>query len=781
MPKHKIKKALSLLKKMFQSKTFRAKVIYFLLKKYVKVKDKTILYESYHGKSMTGNPYAMYLTLSKDGRFKDYTHIWILEDIKKVKELKNTKLIKRNSLKHAHYLLTSKYLINNTTFLPYVSKRENQIYINTWHGVPLKTLGDDIRNSYGSGKNVARNLLQTDFLVLPSKYTTDKLLQSHHIETLYPGKIIENGYPRTDLLFKNESDKINLKNELNIPINKKVILYAPTYRGDFNNPLDEKNIIERLLSRLASKFDNEYIVLYKGHYFKNFALDNSNIINIPNSFDSNELLNIVDILITDYSSIAFDFLVLQKPILYYAYDLEEYTQDRGLYFNVREMPGALCEIEDNVILEVENVDTFMTRYESDYSSAIEKFCKYDDGRVTQKVVDAIFFSRTKEVNIYKIPKSQKKKILLYGGGFLNNGVTSSLVALLSNISYEKYDIYLISNSDVNGVNFLRTMERIPQDVKIIYVPESGTKLVQAFNKVLTSKQLEHIYKQENYTFFGNAKFDIAIDYSGYGSYWASMMAYASAKTKYIYLHNDMKAESQKRSHLLDLNFLYDLYKNRFDKLITVSSSSYHANKSNFPKLKNKIMVVNNPIDAKKIFHLSNEADSFSDNLQDESINFINIGRYSAEKGQDRLIEAFTELTKEQHNLHLYIVGHGPLHNKLEASIEKLGMSQKITLTGNLENPFPLLKKCDCFVLSSHYEGQGIVLLEALVLGIPCISTNIPGPQSVLADDQGLLVEDSIDGLKDGMKKFLNGEVPHQPFDHEHYTQDAMNTFYKTIV
>ena len=266
MPKHKIKKALSLLKKMFQSKTFRARVIYFLLKKYVKVKDKTILYESYHGKSMTGNPYAMYLTLSKDGRFKHYRHIWILEDIKKAKAHKNTKLIKRNSLKHAYYLLASKYLINNTTFLPYVNKRENQIYINTWHGTPLKTLGKDVKFSYGNSRNVCKNLLQTDYFISPNKYTTDIFLKSNDIDSLYPGKIIENGYPRNDLLFSGVEKKEALRKELNLDKNKKIILYAPTFRGSHLDADSNDKTFVNFIKLLESKFSIDYNILTKLHH-----------------------------------------------------------------------------------------------------------------------------------------------------------------------------------------------------------------------------------------------------------------------------------------------------------------------------------------------------------------------------------------------------------------------------------------------------------------------------------------------------------------------------------
>ena len=152
---------------------------------------------------------------------------------------------------------------------------------------------------------------------MPNHHTTTHLLSSHHIENLFSGIIIENGYPRTDLMFKTKLDKADFKKQLHLSQDKKVILYAPTYRGEFSDPTDENNTIEMLLDQLIVKYSHEYNVLYKGHYFKNTSFKELNIIHISNHIDSNELLSIVDILITDYSSIAFDFLVMKKPILYY--------------------------------------------------------------------------------------------------------------------------------------------------------------------------------------------------------------------------------------------------------------------------------------------------------------------------------------------------------------------------------------------------------------------------------------------------------------------------------
>ena len=778
---NKIKKGISLIQKAYKHKGFRARVIYFLLQKFVKTDDKTILYESHHGKSMTCNPYAIFSTLVTDDRFTGFTHVWILENPDLYSDLTqdSVKLIKKNSFLHMKYLLKSKYLINNTTFMPYVNIKEKQVYINTWHGTPLKTLGKDVKFSYGNSRNVCKNLLQTDYFLSPNKYTTDIFLKSNDVDSIFSGKIIENGYPRIDLAFSDDKNKEKLYNKLEISKDKKTILYAPTFRGSHIGASASDEIFQSFVQLLEEKFSNQYNILIKLHHIN--ASKKSSIQIVPDSFDTNEILGITDILITDYSSIAFDFFVLRKPIIYYAFDFDSYFENRGTYFDMQEMPGAICYTENEVVQTIDTIDNFMENRVETYDKAIEKFCKYEDGHVTKKVIDTIFFNKENATHNYSLPLSQKKKILIYGGAFLNNGVTASLVALLSNIDYDKYDVHLISNINVKSKNFLRVKERIPANVKIIYMIDSFTKLFQSSFSYMSDNQLETLFTKENYSYFGNAEFDVAIDYSGYGSYWAAMIAFSNAKLKCIYLHSDMKKEYEKRPHVIAYKFLSSLYEKRYDHLITVSDSSYKQNIDNFPHLKDKLFHVDNLINAKKIIELSNEESEFVTNSFDsEKINFINIGRYSIEKGQDRLIEAFAKLVKVNDNVHLYLVGHGPLHNKLKSLIEKLKLEEYITLTGNKENPFPLLKRCDCFILSSHYEGQGLVLIESLVLNVACISTDIPGPRSILSDKNGLLVDDSVNGLFGGMNKFLDGDVPFKKFDHEIYTQNALDSFYKVI-
>src|SRR5699024_7456552 len=162
-------------------------------------------------------------------------------------------------------------------------------------------------------------------------------------------------------------------------------------------------------------------------------------------------------------------------------------------------------------------------------------------------------------------------------------------------------------------------------------------------------------------------------------------------------------------------------------------------------------------------------------------NFITIGRLSPEKDHMKLIKSFFDLSKTHPDTRLYIVGEGALKTQLEQLVDRLNLNNRVIFTGQLNNPYPLLSMCDCFVLSSNYEGQAIVLLEALILEKPIITTDVPGPRSVVEGGYGLIVENTTEGLTDGMQQFLNDDrLNDKQFDYKGYQQNALSMFYSKV-
>lgn len=161
-------------------------------------------------------------------------------------------------------------------------------------------------------------------------------------------------------------------------------------------------------------------------------------------------------------------------------------------------------------------------------------------------------------------------------------------------------------------------------------------------------------------------------------------------------------------------------------------------------------------------------------LAGDADKFINIGRFSPEKGQDRLIDAFDRYWEKHGNAYLFIIGGG---GSLYQDIRKLAETKKsagnIVLIRSMSNPMPVLKKCDLFLLSSYYEGLGLVLLEADTLGVPVAACDAPGPRGFLREHGGMIVENSAEGLLYAMEQYRSGKLHVLNVDYEAMNQESL--------
>src|SRR5699024_2848535 len=183
----------------------------------------------------------------------------------------------------------------------------------------------------------------------------------------------------------------------------------------------------------------------KAHYYAQeiFKKQGEGHLLVPNTIDTNEVLSVIDILITDYSSVFFEFLPTKRPVIFYAYDEKKYQAERGTYITKDELTGPLSHTDDEVIETIQNIDKMMKRYQKIYERVVQEYCYHDNGRATERFVDAVFEEKHSE-HLFKIG-TDKTKILMYGGGFLNNGITASVVNLLNIIDYDKFDVTLIDH------------------------------------------------------------------------------------------------------------------------------------------------------------------------------------------------------------------------------------------------------------------------------------------------------------------------------------------------
>lgn len=371
------------------------------------VDNKMILFEAFNGKNYTCSPKALYEKMITMDEFQDYTMVWAFVDptVHEVAPFKNLIIVTTKSNDYYKYCSMAKYWIVNSIMTKGVKKKKNQIYVQCWHGTPLKRLRYDIELN-GASLNTVEEIrkrndedaINFDYFISPSKYCTEKFTSAFNLKNL--GKkdiIIEKGYPRNDFLFnKSKKDIDDIKKKLHLPKDKKIIFYLPTFRDNqhtsgvgytYNLAID--------FDRLMKRFSNKYVILFSSHYFVSNSIDLSKykdfVFDVAHYDEINELYLVSDIIMTDYSSVFFDFANLKRPMIFYMYDLDEYKNSlRDFYISLDELPGPIAKNQDELEYILENLESEKNKYNEKYEKFNKKFNYLDDGDASYRVIKEIF-------------------------------------------------------------------------------------------------------------------------------------------------------------------------------------------------------------------------------------------------------------------------------------------------------------------------------------------------------------------------------------------------------
>ncbi|NLL73009.1 MAG: bifunctional glycosyltransferase family 2 protein/CDP-glycerol:glycerophosphate glycerophosphotransferase [Clostridiales bacterium] len=361
------------------------------------VKKNYILFESFFGKSYSDSPKYIYEYISANYPGK-YKCIWVI-DRKSTRIPFRHKKIKRFSLLYYYYLARSGYIVFNSRQPVWVVKREGNVFLQTWHGTPLKKLVFDVEDINSATPKYKQQVYKQsrlwDYLIAANAFSSETFKRCF----LYDKTMLETGYPRNDILHSPDKDQITaiIRKRLNVPKGKKVILYAPTWRDDeFYEKGKYKFQLQLDLELMRQELGHEYVLLLRTHYFIADSIDVSSLsgfaINVSKYNDISELYLISDILITDYSSVFYDFANLKRPMLFYTYDLEKYRDVlRGFYIDIeKEVPGPLLFTTEEVIEAVKNIDKIIEDYHTKYEKFYDRFCIWEDGQASKKVVESVF-------------------------------------------------------------------------------------------------------------------------------------------------------------------------------------------------------------------------------------------------------------------------------------------------------------------------------------------------------------------------------------------------------
>lgn len=351
------------------------------------INKKRIVFESYWGNKYSCNPRYLYEYIDKN--HKEYECIWVFKD-ESTEISGNGKKVRLGSLEYFYYMATSKFFVNNVNFPDFYEKRQSAIEIQTMHGTPLKTLGLDIPNEFPteeSRNKFIRRCKRWDYLVVPSEYVSDITKRCY----AYENRFLKYGYPRNDVLF-NENTKENIENiklKLNIAKDKKVILYAPTWR--VKDKFDMKMDLEKLKKDLGE----DYVLLLRLHPFSVKGLDksilNNFVIDVTGYSGIEDLFLISDLLITDYSSVMFDYAILNKPMLFFTYDLDSYKNNlRGFNLDFeKEAPGPFVFNTNEIVNAVRNIDEVFKKSKDRFDNFKNKFCQYEKGSASEQIFQEV--------------------------------------------------------------------------------------------------------------------------------------------------------------------------------------------------------------------------------------------------------------------------------------------------------------------------------------------------------------------------------------------------------
>ncbi|WP_323702629.1 bifunctional glycosyltransferase family 2 protein/CDP-glycerol:glycerophosphate glycerophosphotransferase [Mammaliicoccus sp. Dog046] len=374
---------------------------YYLTDKEEKVDAQTIVFESFGGKNYSDSPKYIYEYLQE--HYPKLNCIWVFNNPRQNSIPGNGVKVKKGSKEYYDAYSQAKFWVTNARLPQYLNKKDNQVYIQTWHGTPLKRLANDMKVVRMPGtttanykKNFYEETKRWDFLVSPNAYSSNIFKTAFWMNEERTWEI---GYPRNDVLVNRQNDTEYLeqiRKDLNLPEGKKVIMYAPTWRDDeFVKKGKYLFDLKINLENLQKELGDEYVILLRMHYlisnalklqgFEDFAID------VSNYSDISELYLISDALITDYSSVMFDFGILKRPQYFFAYDIEKYDKGlRGFYMDyMNDLPGEIITDEFTLADELKKLDQHKVTYKDKIDQFYDKFCSIEKGQSSKFIGDYI--------------------------------------------------------------------------------------------------------------------------------------------------------------------------------------------------------------------------------------------------------------------------------------------------------------------------------------------------------------------------------------------------------
>ncbi|GAA4852321.1 bifunctional glycosyltransferase family 2 protein/CDP-glycerol:glycerophosphate glycerophosphotransferase [Kitasatospora terrestris] len=354
----------------------------------------TVVYYTGRRSRYAGSPRAIHEELVRRGT--PVRHLWASDDLQA--DLPQTaEPLRRWSPEWYEALATAKYVVTSSHLPEFFTRRPGQQVVQTWHGTPLKQIGHDFEKVWFTDaeylEHLDREVPHWSLLLSQNEVSTPVLRRAFK----YEGTVLESGYPRNDVLFAADREKTaeQVRERLGLPEGKKVVLYAPTYREDRRRPQDGYQLDLRIdLAAAKDALGEDQVLLVRGHELVCARVPEAGdgyVWDVTSYPDMAELLLITDVLVTDYSSVMFDFAVTGRPMVFFTYDLEHYRDNlRGFTFDLTaQAPGPMVGDSAELIAALGRVEADAAAHREAYRAFREAYCSLEDGHASERVVDAM--------------------------------------------------------------------------------------------------------------------------------------------------------------------------------------------------------------------------------------------------------------------------------------------------------------------------------------------------------------------------------------------------------
>lgn len=435
------------------------------------LQEKSVFLFSQQGKNLHGNMFYLLKAMATDPAYADYTlYVGVhpssqaaFTDLLKAYHLEDRAvLVDTNGRQFVRVLATSRYLFSDTSLPPYYIKREGQVYLNTWHGTPLKTLGKATANDFFDITNVQKTFILSDYLLYPSTYMRDIMVEDYMLTGLANNQILLSGYPRNEVFLSGNAVSIRAALDLE---GKTLYAYMPTWRGSVRSVrgrAQQQQLLEYLLEMDEQLTDDEILYVNLHPYVRSAIKFDQfcHIRQFPQEYETYDFLNVCDALITDYSSVFFDYAVTRRPVILFTYDAEEYLADRGMYLDLNDLPFPKVDTVEDLMtqLRMPTVD------KAAYEVFVDTYCAYDTPDTSARICREVVLGQSANLHLEPMPQSERDTVLIHVGNFAPSRAIDEFIEAAQKTTDPKYNYYftyISANVRANKANFKKLVNRIP--------------------------------------------------------------------------------------------------------------------------------------------------------------------------------------------------------------------------------------------------------------------------------------------------------------------------------